>query len=118
MSAMAIYRQLTLDETEARIERAMMTLHVQIVRFVEEHQPPIVEAQFFDSNGRRHTFVEKVAIFTADWLDASSKYPYPGAIRCEVLSQWRTLKAENLPESRRKNLTQSNRRLELRSLKF
>ena len=67
----------------------MMTLQVQIVRFVEEHQPPIVEAQFFDSIGRHHTFIEKVAIFTADWLDASSKYPHPGAIRCEVLSQWR-----------------------------
>ena len=67
----------------------MMNLQVEIVRFVEEHQPPIVEAQFFDSIGRRHTFVEKVAIFTADWLDASSKYPHPGAIRCEVLSQWR-----------------------------
>ena len=53
------------------------------------HQPPIVEAEFFDSDGRRQTFVDKEAIFTADWLDASSEYPQPGVIRCEALARWR-----------------------------
>ena len=66
----------------------MVDLPVQIVRFVEEHQPPIVEAKFRDSTGCFHTFIDKSAIFTTDWgLDATSDYPQPGAIRCEVLGR-------------------------------
>jgi len=67
----------------------MDDLQVEIVRFVEECQPNIVEAKFFDSEGRCHTFVDKSAIFTVDWnLDAASRYPQPGAIRCQVLTRW------------------------------
>jgi hypothetical protein len=29
----------------------------------------------------------KVAIITADWLDANSKYPHPGVVRRKVLSR-------------------------------
>ena len=66
----------------------MVDLPVQIVRFVEEHQPPIVEAKFRDTTGCFHTFIDKSAIFTTDWgLDATSTYPQPGAIRCEVLGR-------------------------------
>jgi len=64
-------------------------LQVEIVRFVEECQPNIVEARFSDSEGRCHTFVDKSAIFTTDWsLDAATKYPQPGVIRCQVLARW------------------------------
>ena len=64
-------------------------LELQIVRFVEECQPNIVEAKFFDSEGRCHSFVDKSAIFTTDWsLDAATKYPQPGVIRCHVLARW------------------------------
>jgi hypothetical protein len=67
----------------------MDDLQVEIVRFVEECQPNIVEARFSDSEGRIHTFVDKSAIFTTDWsLDASSKYPQPGVIRCDILSRY------------------------------
>lgn len=66
-----------------------MELLVQIVRFVEEYQPPIVAAEFVDADGHCHTFVEKVALFTTDWLRADSKYPRPGVIRCEVVGRWR-----------------------------
>ena len=67
-----------------------MEVRVQIVRFVMEHQPPIVEATLLDSRGQSHTFVEKSAIFTDDWsLTEASVYPQPGAIRCEALAQWR-----------------------------
>jgi hypothetical protein len=64
-------------------------LQVEIVRFVGECQPNIVEARFFDSEGRCHTFVDKSAIFSMDWgLDAATKYPQPGVIRCQVLAEW------------------------------
>jgi hypothetical protein len=69
----------------------MMDLPIEIVRFVQEHQPPIVEAQFRDSTGRLHTFVDKSAIFTTDWgLEASSEYPQPGVIRCDELSRYQS----------------------------
>ena len=64
-----------------------MDLSVQIVRFVEEHQPPIVEAELVDSDGRCHTFIEKCTIFTGDYPNVNSKYPQPGAIRCEVITR-------------------------------
>jgi hypothetical protein len=64
-------------------------LQVEIVRFVEECQPNIVEARFDDSEGRCHTFVDKSAIFSTDWsLDAATKYPQPGVIRCHILARW------------------------------
>jgi len=67
----------------------MIDLPLEIVRFVQEHQPPIVEAQICDSTGRLHTFVDKSAIFTTDWgLEASSEYPQPGVIRCDELSRY------------------------------
>jgi hypothetical protein len=67
----------------------MVDLSVQIVRFVEEHQPPIVEAKFCDSTGCFHTFIDKAAIFTADWgLELTSKYPQPGVIRCDILARF------------------------------
>src|SRR5215471_14410746 len=67
----------------------MDDLQVEIVRFVEECQANIVEAKFFDSEGRCHTFVDKSAIFSTDWsLDAATKYPQPGVIRCQVLARW------------------------------
>jgi hypothetical protein len=67
-----------------------MDLRVEIVRFVEECQPNIVEAKFRDSEGRNHTFVDKAAIFSEDYgLDAASKYPQAGVIRCQVLARWR-----------------------------
>jgi hypothetical protein len=64
-----------------------MELPVKIVPFVEECQPSIVEAVVLDSARRRHSFVDKVAIFTADWLDTNCTYSHPGVILCEVLSR-------------------------------
>jgi hypothetical protein len=64
-------------------------LQVEIVRFVEECQPNIVEARFSDSEGHTHTFVDKSAIFSTDWgLDATTKYPQPGVLRCQVSARW------------------------------
>jgi len=64
-------------------------LHVQIVRFVMDHQPPIVACELVDSIGRRHTFIDKVWVFSEQTLDAQSEYPQAGVIRCAVLEIWR-----------------------------
>jgi len=66
----------------------MNCLAVQIVRFVEEHQPSIVACEFADADGRRHTLIDKVLIFSNEWLDEGSNYPQPGTVQCEVLARW------------------------------
>jgi hypothetical protein len=89
-SMSGIYQQMRgLREANPLESNGMDDLQVEIVRFVEECQPNIVEARFSDSEGRCHTFVDKSAIFTTDWsLDGATKYPQPGVIRCQVLARW------------------------------
>ena len=62
-------------------------VRVQIVRFVDEHQPGVVACEFGDAAGQRHTLIDKVPIFTTRWLDQSSEYPQPGIARCEILDE-------------------------------
>ena len=62
-----------------------MELAVQIVRFVDDAHPGVVAAEFVDAVGGRHTFIDKVHIFSEAMLDAASAYPQPGAVRCELL---------------------------------
>lgn len=40
-------------------------LPVQLARFVEEQQPPTVEAELVDASGHSHRFIDKVATFTS-----------------------------------------------------
>ena len=65
----------------------MMKLAVEIVRFLDEHQPGGVDVQFSDAVTRTHTFRDKVPIFTERDLTPASDYPQPGVIRCELLSE-------------------------------
>ena len=64
-------------------------LHVEIVRFVMDCQPPIVACEFVDAGGGQHTVIDKVWVFCEETLDGESKYPQPGAIRCTILAEWR-----------------------------
>jgi hypothetical protein len=64
-------------------------LAVQIIRFTEDGNPGWITCEFRDAEGRRHTLIDKVPIFTAEDLDAHSQYPRPGVARCEALSRWR-----------------------------
>jgi len=67
----------------------MYNLAVEIVRFVDGHQPGWVACEFVDAEGRRHTIVDKVPVFGLDSLDAGSKYPQSGVARCELVDRWR-----------------------------
>ena len=66
----------------------MPSLAVQIVRFVDAHQPGFVECALVDAEGREHRFVEKMPIVTLDHLNERSQYPQPGVIACEVEASW------------------------------
>ena len=64
----------------------MPSLRVQIVRFVdEEPQPGIVEAQFRDAQGKLHSIIDKVPLFTSADLWSDWNYPQPGSIECRVI---------------------------------
>lgn len=58
------------------------------MRFVdEEPQPGIVESQFRDAEGRLHSIIDKVPLFTTADLWSDSDYPQPGFIECRVLER-------------------------------
>jgi hypothetical protein len=65
----------------------MPSLRVQIVRFVDEYQPGIVECQFRDALGEVHRMIDKLPIFTDANLWSDSDYPQPGLAECMVLER-------------------------------
>src|SRR5438270_9634916 len=67
----------------------MPCLRLNIIRFVDEHQPGFVECSFTDAGGTVHTIIDKVPIFSAANLWSNSTYPQPGVARCEILKQSR-----------------------------
>jgi hypothetical protein len=66
----------------------MPSLAVEIVRFVDEHQPGSVECKLVDVNNEVHLFMEKAPIVSTEDLWSASAYPRAGPIRCEVLASW------------------------------
>lgn len=69
--------------------RNRQSFGVQMVRFVMDHQPPIVACECVDAGRRQHTFIDKVWIFSDQTLDAPSRYPQAGVIHCALLTEWR-----------------------------
>ena len=65
-----------------------MQLRVQIIRYVEDYFPGIVECELVDAAGRLHTFVEKGPVVSDEWPGPEDSYPKGGVIRCEILEQW------------------------------
>ena len=74
----------------------MADLRVQIVRFIMDHQPPIVAFEFVDAASRTHTVIDKVWMFSEQTLAARSDYPQPGFIQCAVLAEWRDTRDRQL----------------------
>lgn len=66
----------------------MHAVKALIVKFVQHHQPNIVECALTDANDRVWSIVDKVAIFTGEYLDEASSYPQPGTIPCEIVREW------------------------------
>ena len=56
----------------------MAEVAVQILRFVEEHQPAIVACELVDAEGHTHTFIDKDAMFAREWLTAGERIPASG----------------------------------------
>jgi hypothetical protein len=56
-------------------------------RFVDDAQPGWVECELTDAEGRVHLFREKVPVVTSENLDASSTYPRPVTLACQIRGQ-------------------------------
>ena len=67
----------------------MVSLDVEIIRFVDANQPGFVECAITDALAGRHLFVEKVPVVTVEALDERSSYPRRGTIQCVLLQRWR-----------------------------
>jgi hypothetical protein len=76
--------------------KTMHNLAVQIVRFVDSYNPGWVECEFVDAAGRLHVLRDKVPIFTAEDLDANSKYPALGSVDSEVVERYQVENGHNL----------------------
>jgi hypothetical protein len=63
----------------------MVAVRVTITRWVCDDYPGCVEAQLVDAHGRAWSFIDKEPVLSADSLDATSPYPLPGVIACEVI---------------------------------
>jgi len=66
-----------------------MQLKVQIVQYVDDYFPGIVECELVDAGGHRHTFIEKGPVVSDEWPGPEDSYPKSGIIRCEIVEQWR-----------------------------
>ena len=65
-----------------------MTLCVraQMVRWVSDDNPGIVECTFTDSSGREWSIIEKAPVVSEANIFPDSQFPQPAFIGCEVLA--------------------------------
>jgi hypothetical protein len=66
----------------------MLGIEVQILRYVDDHQPGWVECSFSDASGSEHLFLEKAPVVSTADLHPGSPYPQVGIIGCTVLKRY------------------------------
>ena len=65
----------------------MVGIKAEISKFVDNSQPGWVECRFTDVSEEEHTFVEKVPVVTAEYLDENSTYPQNGFVGCNIIKE-------------------------------
>ncbi|HVZ37772.1 MAG TPA: hypothetical protein VHI13_00700 [Candidatus Kapabacteria bacterium] len=60
-------------------------IRVEIVRWVDDRFPGIVECRIMDADGAEHLFIEKLPIVTSENFDRNIAYPRPGMIACRIV---------------------------------
>jgi hypothetical protein len=74
----------------------MPALAIEISRLIDDYFPGFVECTLVDAHGVRHLFHEKSPIVSNENLQATSQYPQPGVIRCEILDKWEDTEGRSL----------------------
>src|SRR5688572_10014167 len=81
--------RITADDTP--IELSMNSSHmirVEIVRLTDDSFPGWAECVLRDASGHEWLLADKLPTFTEAPLDATSKYPQPGMVACEIVREW------------------------------
>ncbi len=91
------------------ISNEFRNLEVQIVEFVDDHQPGTVKCEFADAHGQVHKLLEKVPVVSLEMLDANSIYPRLDLFGARYWSGGRTKLSTNLFATRPMSLITSNR---------
>lgn len=65
----------------------MTAVLVTVTRFLDPAFPGWIECVLTDAAGVDHVFLEKVPIVTEEDLDASSDYPRPAILACEIVER-------------------------------
>jgi hypothetical protein len=60
-------------------------LRAQIIRWVDDYQPGIVECRFTDALGQEWSVIEKLPILTDANLWSDSEFPQPAFIACQII---------------------------------
>jgi|SRR5271170_1454044 len=76
----------------------MLVIAATIVRWVDDHQPGIVECRFDDRLGQTWLFHEKLPVVSGEPLDRESLYPRPGLIGCQVIARGNDEKGREIVE--------------------
>jgi len=67
----------------------MPSIKAEVSRYIDDDpQPGIVECILVDAFGQSHFFIEKTAIVSTETLLATSTYPTPCELACEVEAEW------------------------------
>ncbi len=62
----------------------MISIPVQIMKFIGEPQRGVVECRLVDVDGTVHVFVEKAEVVSVEPLSAESYFPRAGVMACDV----------------------------------
>ena len=62
-------------------------IKIMITRFVDFHQPDIIEFSFTDYKNQIHKFIDKIPIITNQELDENSEYPIEECILIDILNK-------------------------------
>lgn len=65
----------------------MPALRVEIRRLIDTSFPGFVECAFVDAHGRVVVIHEKAPVVTERDIDASTKFPVPGVVACEIVGE-------------------------------
>lgn len=76
----------------------MTAVGVQIIRWVDDHQPGFIECRFTDRSGRERMVIEKLPIVSDAQLNQASSYPQLGSIPCTVASRARDQSGREVAE--------------------
>lgn len=74
----------------------MISIPVQIIKFIGDPQRGLVECRLVDVEGTVHVFIEKTEVVSVEPLSADSFFPRAGVMACDVQADIKDEKGRKL----------------------